>query len=346
MLGKMKEVYEFMNTKLRERDFITLRGYSKEDLETILQVAFDLKSKVATGEPHPLLRGKTLGMLFANPSTRTRISFEQGMTQLGGHAQFYAPEHLQLVGADETIRDTAQVMSRYIDGLMVRLAKDVPHVPELSELKYGDAHAILETIANNASIPVINAADDKEHPCQTMADIMTIIEKFGQDYKRKKIAIVWVPHKRGIPPGVAHSFAIAGGTLGMRITFANPEGFDLDPEYINDGRRLAEQSGGSIETTHDIYEAARDADVIYAKAWKALTKTKEEDLIMRQSFQGWCIREEHFDSAAPGAIFMNCMPIERDQEASSEVIDGPRSVIYDEAENRLHIQKAIMSLIM
>jgi len=298
-----------MNTKLKGRDFITLRGYSKEDLETILQVAFDLKSKVATGEPHPLLLGKTLGMLFANPSTRTRVSFEQGMTQLGGHAQFYAPEHLQLVGSGETIRDTAQVMSRYLDGIMVRINRDVPHVPELSNLKYGEAHAILKTIADNAIIPVINAADDKEHPCQTMADIMTIIEKFGQDYKKKKMAIVWVPHRKGISPGVAHSFAIAGATLGMRITFANPEGFDLDLEYISDGRRLAEQSGGGIETTHDIYEAAKDADVIYAKAWKALTKTKEEDLRMRESFLDWCIREEHFENAAPGAIFMNCMPI-------------------------------------
>lgn len=335
-----------MNTQLKGRDFITLRDYSKEDLETILKIAFDLKAKLAMGEPHSLLAGKTLGMLFANPSTRTRMSFEQGMTQLGGHAQFFAPEHLQLVGSGETIVDTAQVMSRYLDGIMVRIARDVPQIPELSNLRYGEAHAILKTIADNAKIPVINAADDKEHPCQTMADIMTIIEKFGQDWKKKKVAIVWVPHRRGVNPGVAHSFAIGGGALGMRLIFANPEGFDLDPAYISDGRRLAKRSGGSIETTHDIYEAAKDADVIYAKAWKALTKTKEEDSKMRAAFLDWCIKEEHFRDAASGAIFMNCMPIEREREATAEVIDGPRSVIYDEAENRLHIQKAIMALIM
>ena len=335
-----------MNTQLRGRDFITLRDYSQEDLETILKVAFDLKAKLAIGEPHPLLAGKSLGMLFANTSTRTRISFETGMTQLGGHAQFYAPEHLQIVGSGETIGDTAQVMSRYLDGLMVRLVREVTDIPQLSNLKYGGAHAVLKTIADNASIPVINAADDKEHPCQTMADIMTIMEKFGQDYRKKKVAIVWVPHRRGVSPGVAHSFAIAGGALGMRLTFANPEGFDLESGYISDGQRLAEQSGGSIEIVHDIYEAARDADVIYAKAWKAVTKTKEEDLKMRAAFSDWCIREEHFKEAAPGAIFMNCMPIERDREVTADVMDGPRSVIYDEAENRLHVQKAIMALTM
>jgi len=335
-----------MNTKLHGRDFVTIQGYSKEDLETILQVALDLKSKVARREPHPLLLGKSLGMLFANSSTRTRISFETGMSQLGGHAQFYAPEHLQLFGTGETIVDTAQVMSRYLDGLMIRLVRSVPQIRELSDLKYGEAHAVLKAIADNASIPVINAADDKEHPCQTMADIMTMIERFGQDYKRKKVAIVWVCNRKGVTPGVAHSFAVAGGALGMRITFANPEGFDLDPEYINAGRQLAQQSGGSIETTHNINEAVKDTNVIYAKAWRALSKTDEEDLRMRENFRDWCVGEEHFRDAAPGAIFMNCMPIEREREATSEVIDGPRSVIYDEAENRLHVQKALMALIM
>lgn len=334
-----------VDTRLKGRDFITLRDYTKEDLETILQVAFDLKNKVARGEPHPLLAGKSLGMLFCAPSTRTRISFETAMSQLGGHAQYYAPEHLQVSGLGETWADMARVISRYLDGLVVR-AMSNPQIPALRYLKWGEAHAIVKTLADNASIPVINAADDMEHPCQMMADIMTIIEKFGPDYKRKKVAFVWAYKSKRVRPGVTHSLLIAGGTLGMRLTFAYPEGFELDPEYIKDGIRLAEQSGGSIEITHNINEAVKDADVIYAKAWGAMRKTVEEDARLRKSFRDWCIRKEHFDHAATGAIFMNPMPLERGEEATSEVVDGPMSVILDEAENRLHIQKAILSLIM
>jgi len=334
-----------VNTKLKGRDFITLMDYSKEDMETILQVALDLKSKVARREPHPLLAGKTLGMLFCSPSLRTRVAFETAMSQLGGHAQYYAPEQLHLV-KDGKIRESwehnAQVLSRYVDGLMVRLWTIAGFRP----LRYGEARAIMNTIAANASIPVISGLDDMEHPTQVMADIMTLIEKFGPDYKKRKVALVWVRKASSIPPGIPHSLAIAGGSLGMRLTFAYPEGFDLDPEYMKTARRLAEQSGGSIEMVHNISEAVKDADVIYAKNWGAIRKTPEEDLRMRTSFEDWYVREEHFDHAAPSAIFMHAMPVDMDQEVTSEVANGPRSVIYDQAENRLHVVKAIMSLIM
>ncbi len=335
-----------MSTRLRGKDFISLKDYSREELETILEVAFDLKRKLARREPHQYLLGKNLGMLFANTSTRTRISFETGMSHLGGHAQYYAPDQLQIVGSGETLMDTAKVMSSYLDGFLIRLIRDVPNIPQLNNLKYGEAHNILKTMAGYADIPLINAGDDKEHPCQTMADIMTIMEKFGPDYRKKKLAMVWVSRRMGVSPGVAQSFAVAGGALGMRITFYNPEGFDLDDEYIGYGRQIAEQNGGSIETVHDIKEATKDADIIYAKSWKAITKTKEEDLKLRQPLMDYRVREENFANAAPGALFMNCMPIERGLEADADVVDGPRSLIYDEAENRLHIQKAIMSLIM
>jgi ornithine carbamoyltransferase len=329
-----------MNTQLRGRDFITMKGYSKEDLETILHLAFDLKMKRASGEPHALLVGKNLGMLFGASSTRTRISFETGMAQLGGQAQFYTPEQLQL--SKESWVDTAQVMSRYLDGLVVRMSS----VPNVRELEYGEGHDIINTIANNANIPVISAACDKEHPCQVMADIMTMIEKCGPDYKRKKVAIVWVCSRWGKPTGVPHSMAIASGTLGMTLTLAYPEGFDLDPEYINEGKRLAEHSGGNIEIVHDINEAVKDASVIYGRGWGAVGKTREEDLSMREPFVDWNIRMEHFDAAAPNAVFMNSMPLDRERDAVPEVVDGPMSVIYDEAENRLHVQKAIMALLM
>ena len=330
-----------MNTMLRGRDFITLKGYTREDLETILRLAFDLKMKLAVREPHPLLPFRELGMLFCNPSTRTRISFETAMSHLGGHAQYYAPEHLQLIRMKESWVDTAQTMSRYLDGIVVRIAR-LPNV----NLDYGEGHAILQTMADNASIPVISASDDVEHPCQTMADIMTMIEKFGTDYKKKKVAVVFSCKKVGISPGAAHSLIIGAGILGMKLTFAYPKGYDLDPAYINEGMRLADESGGSIEIVHDINEAVENADVIYAKDWRAIGKTIEEDLEMRKSLKGWYVRKEHFDVAAPKAIFMHSMPLERDQDVTSEVVDSPRSVIYDQAENRLHTQKAIMSLLM
>jgi ornithine carbamoyltransferase len=185
-----------------------------------------------------------------------------------------------------------------------------------------------------------------EHPTQVMADLMTIMEKFSLDYNKRKVALVWVCNPYGIPAGIPHSLAIAGGRLGMKLTFAYPEGFDLDPEYVSTGRELAKQSGGSIEVVHDVSEAVKDADVVYAKGWEAIGKTPDEDLKMRSAFQDWYIRQEHFEYAAPGAIFMHAMPIDREREVTSEVADGPRSVIYDQAENRLHVVKAIMSLIM
>lgn len=329
-----------MNTKLRGRDFITLKGYSRDDLETILQLAFDLKVKLASGEPHPLLAGKSLGMLFSYASTRTRVSFETGMTQLSGHAQYYEPDQLQ-VGV-ESWKDTAETFSRYLDGLVVRMVSG----PQVGELKYGEARGILNTLADHASIPIISACDDQGHPCQVMADIMTIIEKFGLDYKKKKVALVWVCSKKGINPGVPHDLSVASGLLGMKLTVACPKGYDPDPDYIDHARRYAEQSGGTIEIVHDIDEAVKDASVIYGRGWKAIGKTIDEDLNMREAFKNWRITQEHFNVAAPDAIFMNSMPVSRETDATSEVIDGPKSVIYDEAENRLHAQKAILALLI
>jgi len=333
-----------MNTKLKGRDFIDLRDYSRGDMETILQLAFDLKMKLASGQAHPLLPGKILGMLFCSPSTRTRVSFETAITQLGGYAQYYAAEQLQLVGLNETWVDSAQVLSRYVNGLVIRL-HDIPGV---CDQKLGDAHSILKLVADNATIPVISAIDDMEHPCQAMADIMTIMEKFGPNYRRKKVVAFW-GYSSVVAPlwGSVHDLAIAAGSLGMRLSCAYPEGYDLHPDYMNEAVRRAEQSGGSIEIVHDINEAVRDADVIYAKVgWQSIKKTKEEDSRSRESLRNWCIKKEHFDIAAPGAIFMTPMPITRGEQATPEVVDGPMSVMYDEAENRLHTAKSILALTM
>lgn len=333
-----------MKTKLKGRDFIDLRDYSREELETILELAFDLKLKVASGESHSLLAGKNLGMLFADDSLRTRISFETGMSQLGGHAQYYTPEKLHLVHSRETWIDTAQVMSRYLDGLVIRLSRVPPDVKDLTN--YGAAQAVIKTIADNATMPIINAYSDVEHPCQTMADIMTLMEKFGPDYRKKKVAMVWGYSRMRYTPAQYNSMAIVSGTLGMRVTFAHPDGFNFDPEYEKESMRRAEQSGGSFEIVHNMNEAVRDADVIYVTPQMAIGKPLEENERLRAELKDWCVRKEHFDMAAPGAVFMHAMPIHRGEEATSEVVDGPMSIIYDQAENRLHVQKAIMALII
>lgn len=326
-----------MKTKMRGKHFVTLMDYSREEIETILETAFDLKKKLARREPHPLLAGKTLGMLFCNPSTRTRISFETGMTQLGGHAQFYDPEHLAMKH-DETWEDTARVMSRYVDGIMLR----VHSLP-----KYGMAHDIMMTVSKNSSVPVINGVDDKEHPCQVMADTMTMIEKLGPDYRNKKIVMPWVYSKRGRPLGIPHDMVIIAGLLGMRLTLAYPsEKYAIDEEYMAYGQALAQKNGGRIETVHDFNQSVMGADIIYAKGWGSLKMGQEEDFAYRESFRDWCLAKKHFDLANPNCMFMHALPVERNREVMDEVADGPMSIIYDQAENRLHAQKAIMSLIM
>ena len=329
-----------MGIKLKGRDFITLRDFSKDDLETILNLAFSLKLKLASGEPHRLLRDRSLGMLFSYASTRTRVSFETGMAQLGGHAQYYEPSQLQL-GA-ESWEDTARTLSRYLDGIVIRMVSS----SQVGELKYGQARGIMTLFADSASVPVISACDDQGHPCQVMADIMTIIEKFGSDYRRRKVSLVWVCSKKGINPGVPHDLAAAAGTLGMQLTIACPKGYDPDSEYIEYATKCASKSGGTVEIVDNIEAAVKDASVIYGRGWKAIGKSIDEDLELRRPFKEWRISQEHFSSARPDAVFMNSMPVSRETDATADVVDGSRSVIFDEAENRLHAQKAIMALVM
>ena len=333
-----------MKTNLKGKDFIDMRDYSREELETILQLALELKLKVATGEPHPLLAGKNLGMLFADDSLRTRISFETGMSQLGGHAQYYTPEKLHLVHSKETWADTAQVISRYLDGFVIRLSRVPPEVKDLTN--YGAAQAMIKTIAENADIPVVNAYSDVEHPCQIMADIMTLMEKFGSDYRKRKVAVVWGYSKMRYTPAQSNSLSVVAGALGMNIVFAFPKGFHFDSEYEQMGRKLSQKAGGTFETVHNLNEAVKDADAIYVTPQMAIGKPLEEVDRMRSELKDWSVRSEHFKLAAPGAIFMHAMPVHRDEEAAAEVVDGPMSVMFDQAENRLHVQKAILSLIM
>ena len=331
--------------KLKGRDFISYLDYSKEDLENILNLAIDLKRKLASGERHHLLEDKTLGMMFWNPSTRTRVSFETAMGQLGGHAQYYSTETTHTNRAEEWV-DTAQVLSRYLDGFVIRLYR----MPEpFPPLKYSEARQILELLADNASIPIINAQDDEEHPCQTMADIMTMMEKFGPDFKKKKVVVPWTIYRRWVEPSMLHSTLLAGATFGMNMTFAYPPGFDPDPKYMNEAKKRAKESGATIEITNNLDEACENADVILATYWGKIPSRgedidRDEYENLRESLSSWQIQKRHFDIANKNAIFMNCMPIRRGMSATAEVIDGPMSVLYDEAENRLHTEKAILAL--
>lgn len=322
---------------LRNRDFISLMDYSKEELETIFEVAMDFKRKVAVGAPHDYLKNKTLAMIFANPSTRTRTSFEAAMTQLGGHAQFHTPEVMQ-IAHHETWIDTARVLDRYTDGIMIRM---------YGLEKYGQAREILRFMADNAEIPIFNALDDKEHPFQIMADIMTMMEKLGPDWKKKKVVMSWAYSGRVKSAGVPQTMAIAASLLGMNLTLAYPEKYDVDPDYMAFAKKEAEKSGAKIEVVHDIYDASKDADVIYAKSWGSFLMNKEEDTEYRKQFkEDWKISKKHFEIANKKAIFMHCLPADRNNEVTDEIIDGPMSVVYDEAENRLHTEKAILALAM
>lgn len=326
-----------MKTNLKGRHFVTLMDYTGEEIETILDVAFDLKRQNAMGQSHDnLLKNKTLGMIFAQPSTRTRVSFETGMTQLGGHAQYYSEDNMQRKN-NETWDDTGKVLSRYLDALMVRLY-------DLE--RYGMARDIMNEIAASCDIPVINGLDDKEHPCQCMGDLMVIKEKLGENWKHKKIVMSWAYSDRVKSPGVPQAMLIACALLGADLTVAHPKGYELDAEYVAFADKAAAISGAKIEVVNDIYEACKDADVIYAKSWGSCTMQKEEDKAYRKQFEeDWRIDLKHFEMAKPTAVYMHPLPAARGEEVTDAVIDGPMSIVYDQAENRLHAQKAVLALI-
>jgi ornithine carbamoyltransferase len=333
-----------MKVNLKGKDFVSLLDWSRDELETILDLAFELKRKLALGELHQILAGKTLGMIFADDSLRHRLSFEAGMTQLGGHAQFLEPVKLHLVHSKESWEDTAKVASRYLDGLMIRLSRVSPELKDLT--MYGSAHELQMQIAEYADIPVINAYSDVEHPCQIMANIMTLVEKFGCDYKNKKIAMVWGWSKLRFGPSCWNAMAVAAAKLGMTITFSYPQGFAFDPEYIETSKKLAQESGAKIEFNGDLKSACKDADVIYVQPQVAIGKPLEESEKMRAEYKHWQVNEDLFKVAASNALFMHDMPIRRGEEVTAEIADGQRSIIYDTAENSLHLQKAIMAMLM
>lgn len=318
-------------TSLKGRDFLGLKDFTREEIEDLLALALEMKSG---RDRTKYLEDKNLGMLFTVPSTRTRISFQVAARQLGGHAELYEPGQLQMAN-HETLIDTASVMSRYLDGLVVRLY-------DMS--RYGEGSKSLGLMAEHMEGPVVNALDDREHPCQVLADVLTLTERFGDDFATKKVVLTWAYAKRQKSPGVTHSWLMAASLLGMNFTLAFPKGFEPDAEYQMQAREAAEASGATLTYCHDIDEASEGADVIYAKSWKSLGSTAEEDRALREEHrEAWRVGRRHFDRANPGAVFMDCMPLIRGDEADEEVVDGPMSIRYDEAENRLHAQKAVLA---
>ncbi len=288
------------------------------DLVGLLELSASIKKRTEAGEPYEPLRGKSLGMIFEKSSTRTRVSFEVGMTQLGGHALFLSPDDLQL-GRGETIADTARVLSRYVDGIMYRAYRNEN----------------MRELAHYATVPVINGLDDKEHPCQIIADLLTIQERKG-DLTGLKLAYV------GDGNNVCNSLLLGCAILGMRIAVATPKGYEPETTIVEEAGRIAKGSGGRIEVVHEPGEAVRGADVVYTDVWVSMGMEKEREERER-TFRPYQINAQLTAMAKPDAIVMHCLPAHRGLEITDDVIDGPQSVVFDQAENRLHAQKAILA---
>ena len=314
-------IYDELGRSFSGKSFISIHDYSTEQIRRVLDLAQLLKKEQKAGVPHPILKGKTLGMIFMKPSTRTRISFEVAIWQLGGYALFLSSNDLQLKRG-ETIADTARVLSRYLDGIMIRTF----------------AHSDVIDLATYGSIPVINGLTDMLHPCQAMADLLTAVERFG-DLRGRKLTYV------GDGNNVAHSLMFGGAKLGMYVTCVCPPGFEPDPAIVAAASEDGEATGARIEVVYDVAQGVAGADVLYTDVWASMGQEAEHAKRIK-AFQGYQINQDVVAMAKPEAIVMHCLPAHRGEEITDEVCDGPQSALWDEAENRLHAQKAILALLM
>jgi len=305
---------------LKGRNFVDLVDFERFELRQVLDTAHDLKLKLKRGEPHELLKGKSLAMIFMKSSTRTRVSFEVGMTQLGGHALYLEPGGTQL-GRGETIGDTAQVLSRYCDVIMARV--------------YG--HNEVSELAKFATVPVINGLSDLLHPCQIMADMQTIEEHKGE---LEGLKITYVGDSNNVSNSIMQGCTI----MGMDVTIGSPKGYTPSDEMLKKATTLSKRYGTNLEVVSSPSEAVKGADVIYTDTFFSMgqerSKEKEDALMPFQ------VNEALIGAAKSDVIVMHCLPAHREEELTSEVMDGPHSVVFDQAENRLHAQKAILALIV
>lgn len=303
------------------RDFLSLHDFTTEEIYQILDLAAELKEKQKKGETHHILKGKTLGMIFEKSSTRTRVSFEVGMYQLGGSALFLSNRDLQ-IGRGEPIRDTARVLSRYLDGIMIRTFEG----------------SKVEELADFASIPVINALTDEEHPCQVLADLQTIREHKGE---LKGLKMVYIGDGNNMVNSLMHGCA----KVGMDISVATPAGYEPMESMVAEAMEDAKAFGSKVEITQDILAAAKDADVVYTDVWASMGQEGEAEK-RQKAFKDYQVNAAVMAVAKPDAIVLHCLPAHRGEEITDEVIESKQSVIFDEAENRLHAQKAVMALVM
>lgn len=326
-----------MQTRLRGRDYISTQDWTADEIQTALEVSFDLKRRFAVGEPHRLLQDKTLFMLFFDKSTRTRNSFEAGMTQLGGHAQYLTPDVMQ-ISHGESPKDTGIILSRYGHGVAIR-----------HDLIPGEGNAYIREVAKWAAAPVINMQCDIDHPCQTMADLMTIIEKFRGELRGRRICVSWAyAPSYAKPMSVPQGLVMLMPRFGLDVVLAHPPEYKLMDCAMETAKKNAAEAGVKFEVTHDMDAAFEGADVVYPKSWgiESLFKQPEKALRLAKKYRGWICDSRRMKLAKPHALYMHCLPADRGYEVTDEVIDGPNSVVYDEAENRLHTAKGILALTM
>jgi ornithine carbamoyltransferase len=302
---------------LKGRSFTRVADWSRDELLSALDLADDLKERHQRREEHHVLAGRTLAMIFQKPSTRTRVSFEVGMTQLGGHALYLAAGDLQL-GRGETLRDTATVLSRYVDAIMIRTF----------------AQEDVEELARHASIPVINGLTDSAHPCQALADVMTIRERLG---RLEGVRVAYL----GDGNNVCASLMVACAKLGAEFVAATPDGYEPDHEVVG----IAREAGGNVSVVHDPREAAAGSNVLYTDVWTSMGQEEERERRLRD-LDGFGIDSALVAQAADDAIVLHCLPAHYGEEITEEVLYGPRSAVWDEAENRLHAQKALLALVV
>ncbi|MBI2247350.1 MAG: ornithine carbamoyltransferase [Armatimonadetes bacterium] len=310
-----------MVASLRGRDFISMDDLSVDELNEVLDFAVELKRRVMGGDRPALLQGKVLAMLFEKPSLRTRVTFEVGMLQLGGHAIYLGPSDVQM-GSRESVADVARNLERWVDGIMARTF----------------AHRTVEELAEHAGVPVINGLSDLEHPCQTVADLLTIRERVGE-VKRARVA--WV----GDGNNVCHSLLLGAAKLGIRMSVATPAVYAPDAKIVARAEEIARQTGGSIAVGTDPQEAVRDAKVINTDVWVSMGQESERATKLK-AFAGFQVNADLVRRASRDVVVLHCLPAHRGEEITDDVLDGPHSAVFDQAENRLHAQKALLAKLL
>jgi len=306
---------------LKGRDFLSVDDLSPEEVRFVLDTAVDLKRRSKAGDRPPRLAGRVLAMIFEKPSLRTRVTFETGMWELGGHAIYLAPQDIQL-GARESVPDVARNLERWVQGIMARTF----------------AHRTVQLLAEHARVPVINGLSDVEHPCQTLGDLLTIRERFGH---LDGLRVAWV----GDGNNVCHSLLLGAAKVGMHMAVATPPRYAPEPAIVARAREIASTAGSRIEVGTDARAAAQGADVIYTDVWVSMGQEAERDAKIK-AFSEFQVNAALVSQAASRAVVLHCLPAHRGEEITDEVLDGPQSLVLDQAENRLHAQKALLSLIL